>query len=447
MTASPFSVRKDRYILAVIDFVALYLALFLALLIRYDGSFTWNTFSLHAFPFTVISLFSILAYYIAGIYERSVIYSLKKVAARLLNAEISVTLGSIVFFYLYNNPSITPKTTLTLYVAFSYVIVFLIRLIYVRLSSRPTPVSAILIANGSEADELYSRSIEDGTLGMRFIGRIDPGDPILEERVRDMIERNNPSVIVIDNGHPAMAKILPSLYEFIFSSKRFIDVQTLYEDVFERVPLSLVRYEWFLEHASAARSQIYAIVRKVAEFIIALVLLVPTLVLMPFVILAIKLDDNGVIFSYQTRIGKGGRLISLMKFRTMTVANDGGKWISKDDNRHTRIGRFLRKTRIDELPQIFSVLKGDLSLIGPRPDIENLGRELERQLPFYRVRYIVTPGLSGWAQIKQELPPQSIEETRLRLSYDLYYVKNRSLILDLAIALRTVAILLSRKGM
>ncbi len=175
MTTSLSTIRRDRYILGLIDFVALYLALFLALSIRYDGSFTWNMLSLHAFPFTVISLFSVLAYYIAGMYERSVVYNLKKVAARLLNAEIAVALGAIVFFYLYNNPSITPKTTLTLYVAFSYAVVFFIRLIYARLFSIPAPVSAILIANGKEADELYSRSIEDGTLGIKFIGRIDPG--------------------------------------------------------------------------------------------------------------------------------------------------------------------------------------------------------------------------------------------------------------------------------
>src|ERR1035437_9666540 len=134
MTTSLSTVRNDRYILALIDFVALYLALFIALLIRYDGSFTYNTVILHAFPFTVISLFSILAYYIAGIYERNVVYNLKKTAGRLGNAEIAIALGAIVFYYLYNNPSITPKTTLTLYVAFSYIIVFLIRLIYARLS-------------------------------------------------------------------------------------------------------------------------------------------------------------------------------------------------------------------------------------------------------------------------------------------------------------------------
>ena len=446
MTTSLSTIRRDRYILGLIDFVALYLALFLALSIRYDGSFTWNMLSLHAFPFTVISLFSVLAYYIAGMYERSVVYNLKKVAARLLNAEIAVALGAIVFFYLYNNPSITPKTTLTLYVAFSYTVVFLIRLIYARLFSIPAPVSAILIANGKEADELYSRSIEDGTLGIKFIGRIDPADAELEERVKEIIRHGNPSMIVIDNGHPGTAKILPALYEFIFSSKRFIDVQTLYEEVFERVPLSLVRYEWFLEHASAARSQIYNIVRRIVEIIIAFVLAIFTALIAPFVALAIKLEDHGPVFIIQRRIGKEGKVVLLPKFRSMK-SSDGGKWLEANDNRVTRVGYFLRKTRIDELPQVFSVLKGDLSLIGPRPDIESLGQYLENQLPFYRIRHLVPPGLSGWAQIKQDDPPQSLEENRLRLSYDFYYVKNRSLILDLAIALRTIAILLSRKGM
>ena len=446
MTTSLSTIRRDRYILGLIDFVALYLALFLALSIRYDGSFTWNMLSLHAFPFTVISLFSVLAYYIAGMYERSVVYNLKKVAGRLLNTEIATALGAIVFFYLYNNPSITPKTTLTLYVAFSYTVVFFIRLIYARLFSIPAPVSAILIANGKEADELYSRSIEDGTLGIKFIGRIDPADAELEERVKEIIRHGNPSMIVIDNGHPGTAKILPALYEFIFSSKRFIDVQTLYEEVFERVPLSLVRYEWFLEHASAARSQIYNIVRRIVEIIIAFVLAIFTALIAPFVALAIKLEDHGPVFIIQRRIGKEGKVVLLPKFRSMK-SSDGGKWLEANDNRVTRVGYFLRKTRIDELPQVFSVLKGDLSLIGPRPDIESLGQYLENQLPFYRIRHLVPPGLSGWAQIKQDDPPQSLEENRLRLSYDFYYVKNRSLILDLAIALRTIAILLSRKGM
>jgi lipopolysaccharide/colanic/teichoic acid biosynthesis glycosyltransferase len=445
MAASSLTARKDRYVLALVDFAVLYLALYLALVIRYDGSFTPHIFSLHAFPFTVISLFSILVSYIAGLYERDVVYSLKKAAARLVNAEIAVVIGAVLFFYLDPNPSITPKTTLTLYVAFSYLLMLFVRFLYARSLSRPLPRNAILIASGREADELFSAS-ETGGIGVRFSVRFDPADAALESRVKEAINRENPSLIVMDNGHPGTARILPALYEFIFSSKRFIDVQALYEEVFERVPLSLVRYEWFLEHASAARSRIYGFVRRAVEILLALILAVPTAILTPFVGLAMKIEDQGPIFIIQRRIGKEGKVILLPKFRSMK-SSDAGKWVEHNDDRITRVGYFLRKTRIDELPQVFSVLKGDLSLIGPRPDIESLGLDLEKQLPFYRTRHLVAPGLSGWAQIKQDAPPQSLEETRLRLSYDLYYIKNRSLVLDLAIALRTIAILLSRKGM
>jgi len=215
--------------------------------------------------------------------------------------------------------------------------------------------------------------------------------------------------------------------------------------VFERVPLSLVRYEWFLEHASAARSQIYALVRRIAEIVLALIILVPTVIMMPFIWFAVRLDDGGPLFYSQERIGRYNKPIRIRKFRSMQ-RNEHDVWLNESDNKVTRVGRFLRKTRLDEFPQVLAVLKGDLSLIGPRSDIIGLWKRLEKELPFYSVRTLVTPGLSGWAQIKQDKVPQSLEETRERLSYDLYYVKNRSLVLDLAIALRTIAILLSRKG-
>ena len=128
--------------------------------------------------------------------------------------------------------------------------------------------------------------------------------------------------------------------------------------------------------------------------------------------------------------------------------SDNGKWIKEEDNPNkiTKIGYLLRKSRIDELPQLLSILKGEISLIGPRPDIIDLGEKLTNEIPFYLIRYAIKPGLSGWAQIMQDKPPQTIEETRVRLQYDLYYIKNRSLILDLIIILRTVRTLLSRTG-
>lgn len=128
--------------------------------------------------------------------------------------------------------------------------------------------------------------------------------------------------------------------------------------------------------------------------------------------------------------------------------SDSGKWVKDQDNPNkvTRIGMILRKSRIDELPQLLSILKGDISLIGPRPDIIDLGEKLNSEIPFYMIRYAIKPGLSGWAQTMQDSPPQTLEETRMRLQYDLFYIKNRSFILDLIIILRTIRTLISRTG-
>ena len=135
----------------------------------------------------------------------------------------------------------------------------------------------------------------------------------------------------------------------------------------------------------------------------------------------------------------------MLKFRSMK-ASDGGKWVTAGDNRITRVGKFIRASRIDELPQLWSVVRGDMSLIGPRPDINDLGVKLSEEIPYYKIRNLVAPGLSGWAQIRQELPPQSLEETKIRLAYDFYYVKRRSITLDLKIALQTIKTLLMRVG-
>ena len=170
-----------------------------------------------------------------------------------------------------------------------------------------------------------------------------------------------------------------------------------------------------------------------------------TLPIYTFVAFAIKMEDSGPVFIWQERIGKNGKIIRIPKFRSMKES-DNGKWVTEGDDRITKTGKILRASRIDELPQLWSVIKGDLSLIGPRPDIKNLGMQLSKEIPYYNIRSIIKPGLSGWAQINQELPPHSLEETKMRLAYDFYYIKNRSLLLDIKIALKTIKTLLSRTG-
>jgi len=189
----------------------------------------------------------------------------------------------------------------------------------------------------------------------------------------------------------------------------------------------------------------YSIFKRVIDIIASIFIGIFLIIIFPFVAFSIKIEDTGKVFVVQERVGQGGKLFKLRKFRSMKV-DDEGKWVQEDDTRHTKVGKFIRKTRIDELPQVWNLFIGDISLIGPRPDIKKLWYDLSAEIPYYQIRNIVKPGLSGWAQITQNLPPQNMEDTKIRLSYDLYYIKHRSILLDLKIALRTIKTLISRSG-
>ena len=219
---------------------------------------------------------------------------------------------------------------------------------------------------------------------------------------------------------------------------RFIDIAEFYEEIFDRVPLSYVDERWFLKHITGSPKQIYDGIKRLIDIIVASIAWLITLPLLPLVSLSIKLDDGGPVFIDQTRVGKRGRVFTIRKFRSM-----------RDGAVVTRVGRCLRKMRIDEIPQLASVIRGDLALIGPRPELPRYVELYRRDIPYYDARHMLAPGLSGWAQIYHENHPHfspALEATRDKLSYDLYYLKNRSLWLDLKIVLKTFKILLLQKG-
>ena len=221
-----------------------------------------------------------------------------------------------------------------------------------------------------------------------------------------------------------------------------------YEDIFIRVPAPLINYSWFLENISSSSKITYDILKRLMDIIVSLFLGILTLIILPFVVLAIKIDDNGPVFFSHGRVGKNNKEIRVVKFRSMEVhiENPKDKMYSP---KITRVGAFLRKTRLDELPQLWNVLKGDLSLIGPRPEVPKLVEMYKKEIDFYNIRHIIKPGLSGWAQLYQKEPPRLIagyNETKAKLSYDLYYIKNRSFILDLEIGIKTVRTLFSHNG-
>jgi len=268
-----------------------------------------------------------------------------------------------------------------------------------------------------------------------------------QEEIISKIYSENVHSVIIDLKNEKVKSILPHLYNLIFSNVRFIDMYKVYEDIFDRAPLSLVGYNWFLENISSKSHLTYDFLKRLMDIVISLIVGIISLIFYPFVYLAIKLDDKGPVFFEGERIGQNGKIIKLLKFRSMGLSSIGGG--IEENPQITKIGNFLRKTRIDELPQLMNVLKGEISLIGPRPECPELVKKYNKEIPYYNIRHLIKPGLSGWAQMYHQHHPHhglDVEETKNKLSYDLYYVKNRSFFLDLKIALKTIRTLLSRAG-
>jgi exopolysaccharide biosynthesis polyprenyl glycosylphosphotransferase len=189
-------------------------------------------------------------------------------------------------------------------------------------------------------------------------------------------------------------------------------------------------------------------IKRAFDVLVSSLLLLVALPVMVLTAIAIKLDSRGPVIYRQERVGLGGRTFLCLKFRSMTVdaEKDGvARWATKDDARVTRVGAFIRKSRIDELPQLISVLRGEMSLVGPRPERPSFVKQLQAEIPFYDIRHSVKPGVTGWAQVRYTYGA-SVEDARRKHQFDLYYVKNHSLFLDLLVLVETVSVVLFREG-
>jgi lipopolysaccharide/colanic/teichoic acid biosynthesis glycosyltransferase len=404
----------------------------------------------HLQPFSILFVIWIIVFYIAGLYEKHTVILKSRLPSIILTTQVVNSGLAIAFFYLIPFFGITPKTILFIYLVVSFIIVlFWRRYGYFYLGTKKM-MNAIVIGSGDEMRELMEEVNQNPIYNIHFISSVDlekgEGDMFWKEII-SRIYAEDVSIIAIDLAHPKVEPVLPHLYNLIFSNVSFVDMHKIYEDIFDRVPLSLLKYNWFLENISTSPRAVYDTLKRLMDIFLSFFLTFFSLFLYPFVILAQKLDDGGSIFIRQERVGINNKHIHILKFRSMAT-DDKGEY-GKVDNNVTRVGNFLRRTRIDELPQLWNVLIGDISLIGPRPELPSLVKQYEKDIPYYNVRHIIKPGLSGWAQIYHDAHPHhgvNARETKNKLSYDLYYIKNRSFLLYLKIALRTLKTLISIAG-
>ncbi len=237
---------------------------------------------------------------------------------------------------------------------------------------------------------------------------------------------------------------LEQLLPFFRNGTRICDAATFFEIFFQKVPVEVVGVNW-LVHANICQMRMTTrVFKRAADVLAASVGLVLTSPLWPVLALAIRLSSKGPVFYRQERVGRHGGIFPILKFRTMAVdAESSGKavWAIKEDPRTTLLGRFLRRTRLDELPQLINVLLGDMSLVGPRPERPAFVEKLVKEVPHYKLRFLIRPGITGWAQINYGYAA-SVEDSVEKLRYDLYYVKYGGLLLDLQIMIRTIGSLM-----
>jgi exopolysaccharide biosynthesis polyprenyl glycosylphosphotransferase len=444
--------KKEPFIIGLGDVIVLIISLWLALFLRLGDGLDMSMWTNHLVPFSFIFIYSLIIFYVAGLYARHAVI-LRKTALTILNSQIiNALIATLIFYFtpaISNVIEVSPKTILVIYTVVSIILLSLWRIFLLPLLSSRKKYKAIIIGRGEELKELLhavdssSKSLVTCTLSINLENlSIEE----IRQKIVTNIETSKIDYVILDMYDEKVKPILADLYSTIFTNVQYVNFYDFYEDLFDKIPLSRLKYSWIMERMSFSDVRAYDIVKRVGDIVLSIIVLIVFIISIPFVFILIKLDDKGPVFIRQKRVGKDNKLINIYKYRSMTQ-NDGGIWLAQNENKVTRVGYFLRKTRIDELPQVLSVLSGDMSFVGPRPDIIDLGNKLAHDIPYYTIRNVIKPGLSGWAQVSQEKPPQSVEETKIRLSYDLYYIQNRSLGLDIKIMLKTIKTLLSRVGM
>jgi len=437
-------------ILVVGDFVLLWLGLLLTLFIRHGiTQFDKALFPLHIVPFSIVFGLWIVIFYIAGLYDVKSVRGYPIMLKLLSSAMVAGGVIAIMLFYFVPAFTITPRTNLLLDILTSFILLAAWRALFIFANRNTSKIRVMLLGQSPDIVEIEETISNIPELGYEIVSRF--------ERIPNDIARHiNPKttdIVVAPREAQSHSVLVQALYESLGKRLYFVDATDFYEQLHGKIPVSLISKMWFLENIAETEKTFFEASKRAIDVAFAFILGAVALATLPFVALAIKLDSSGPLFIRQKRVGKLGRVYTHYKYRTMFALGPDGQaelngveWTQKGDARVTRVGRFLRSTRIDELPQIWNIIKGELSFVGPRPERPEFVESLRKEIPYYDVRHLVRPGLSGWAQINPPYYYSSLEDTYLKLQYDLFYIKNRDLGIDLSIALKTLLVILSRQG-
>jgi len=415
------------------DLIVLHSSLLLTLVIRY-GTNDFTALWLRHWPsFIIIFLMWILVFYIYNLYNLILAADKLKFNQLALNAILVSSLLSSTFFYLNPATQITPKTNLALFIVITIALFVLWRKFFNILLQNYLPKNnLLLIAKRNKVESLVNYIQTKKHLG--FNAALVLEEELSEESLKDIIKTKRIHTIVLDPTHEKADNFRKLLFKCLPYNLIFTDLSSFYEKITGRVSIDTITHTWFLENFNEGEKKYFNHIKRIYDLIMALILLVITLPFWLIISLAIILDSGLPVFFKQERLGKNGKTFKIIKFRTM-----------KHDE-ITKAGSFLRKTRLDELPQLLNIIQGQMSFIGPRPEQPSIVNKLKEQIPFYQERLLIKPGLSGWDQISENYHSASYQDSFEKLQYDLFYIKNRSIYLDFSITLKTISTILRRKG-
>jgi len=454
---------ERRSLLILGDLVAASAATFLALALwsQLDWlGFSWEFIRARATWFVLLPLIWVLL--MVNLYDERRASSWRET----VRGVFLVALGGVTLYlaaYFFTEPGSLPRRGVLYFLILAIAFTLVLRWGYIRVFTAPGFMRRVLIVGAGESGSTLIKII-NGLKPPPFLlvglidddaskyGQVIEGVPVLGDnsKLLENVKRENVSEILVAILGSMQGEMFQALLDAQEHGVQVTRMPVVYEELLGRVPIRHLESDWLLRSFvdELRVSAFYLIAKRILDLLGALVGMLIFIMIYPWVALAILIESKRPIIFTQERLGQGGRPYSMVKFRTMrqdAEVNGQAQWAQKGDPRTTHIGRFLRKTHLDEIPQFWNVLFGDMGLVGPRPERPELVAELEKQIPFYRARLLVKPGITGWAQVNHG-KGASVEGSAEKLEYDLYYIKHRGLLMDVWIILRTVGSVFGLRG-
>jgi exopolysaccharide biosynthesis polyprenyl glycosylphosphotransferase len=455
--------RLKQLTILIIDLLVLYVGFFITLLVRHGIETNHESFTGLLPHISILYFIAIVLLFIIGLYDLTNNKNTFTFYRKLSSVAVLWAIMSVIYFYLNPAVAVTPKTILLLNTLIGFSLLALWRYLHNRFLSISLWKYTVVFAGVTpEAQELITILSDEPERGFKVLGVVDPTPPSAAiassisffsslTALKNTSEKSI-NLIVIAPHLSQNEELLKELYTFIFDQIEMVTLAEFYERITGRIPPFTFSESWFLTHLREQQKKIYDRFRILIDYLCAVFIALFFICTFPVIALLIKTTSSGPLFFRQHRVGRQGKVFTLIKYRSMKALNKdgsaeiaGAQFTEKNDPRITSIGKILRKIRLDEVPQCINIFKGQMGIIGPRPERPEFVEPLTKAIPFYTLRHLVKPGLTGWASISESYYG-TIDENLRKLQYDLYYVKNRGPLLDMVILLKTLSIMIGMRG-